>query len=99
VKNGPTIGCVVDCDHLVVAGVSNWGAFGLVGALSVLTGKPLLPSSAQAEQDLRDIVQAGSCDGHTFRNEATVDGQSLADNLALLEEVRGLARTTNGGPR
>jgi hypothetical protein len=98
VKNGPTIGCVVRCDHLIVAGVSNWGAYGLAAALAVLTGKLLLPSAAQAEQDLRDIVAAGSCDGHTFRNEATVDGQSLADNLALLEEIRALVAPGNKAP-
>jgi hypothetical protein len=97
VKNGAVIGCVVDCDHLVVAGVSNWGALGLVGALSVLTGKPLLPSAAESEQDLRDIVAAGSCDGHTFRNEPTVDGQPLADNLALLEEIRAIVMVGAGG--
>jgi hypothetical protein len=99
VKNGAVIGCVVTCDHLVVAGVSNWGAYGLVGALSVLTGKLLLPSAQQAEQDLRDIVRAGSCDGHTFRNEATVDGQSLAENLALLEEVRAIVASHPAPPR
>ena len=71
--------------------------WGLVGALSVLTGKLLLPSAAEAEQDLRDIVAAGSCDGHTFRNEATVDGQSLAENLALLEDIRAIAAGRSDG--
>lgn len=90
VPHGATIGCVVGCDHLIVAGVSNWGAWGLVAALSVLAGRNLLPDAAQAEQDLRDIVAAGACDGQTFRNEPTVDSQPLADNLALLEELRAL---------
>jgi hypothetical protein len=91
VPHGETIACVVGCDHLIVAGVSNWGAYGLVGALSVLTGKPLLPSSGQAEQDLLAIVNAGAADGQTFRNEPTVDSQPLAAQLALLEEIRALA--------
>jgi hypothetical protein len=90
IPHGETIGCVVGCDHLIVAGVSNWGAWGLVAALSVLTGRVLLPGAALAEQDLRDIVAAGACDGQTFLNEPTVDSQSLAANLAFLEELRGI---------
>jgi hypothetical protein len=91
VPHGEKIACVVECDRLVVAGVSNWGAYGLVGALSVLAGRDLLPSAAQAEEDIRALVRAGAADGQTFRNEPTVDSQSLADNLALLEEIRAVA--------
>jgi hypothetical protein len=91
VKHGETIACMVECDHLIVAGVSNWGAYGLVGALSVLAGRDLLPSAAEAESDIRAIVAAGAADGQTFRNEPTVDQQPLAANLAVLEEIRALA--------
>jgi hypothetical protein len=93
VRNGETIGCVVECDWLIVAGVSNWGALGLVGALAVLSGKDLLPSARQAEEDILRLVAAGSADGQTLRNEPTVDGQSMAANLALLEEIRGIVQT------
>src|SRR5262249_49440210 len=34
VPNGEVIACVTPCDHLVVAGVSNWGAYGLMAALA-----------------------------------------------------------------
>ena len=36
VPNGERIACITSCDHLVVAGVSNWGAYGLMAALAVL---------------------------------------------------------------
>src|SRR5262249_1140608 len=36
VPNGERIACITPCDHLVVAGVSNWGAYGLMAALAVL---------------------------------------------------------------
>ena len=91
IPHGERIACTVECDHLIVAGVSNWGAYGLVGALSVLAGRDLLPSSAEAEDDLHAIVGAGAADGQTFRNEPTVDSQSLAANLAVLEEIRSVA--------
>jgi hypothetical protein len=90
VPNGQTIACVVPCDHLIVAGVSNWGGYALVGALSILTGKDLLPTRAEAEDDIRTIVAAGAADGQTFRNEPTVDNQSLEANLAVLDEIRSV---------
>ena len=90
VPHGATIACVVECDHLIVAGVSNWGAYGLAGALSVLAGRDLLPSAAEAEADIRAIVRAGAADGQTFRNEPTVDNQPLDANLAVLAEIRAL---------
>ncbi|HLM13859.1 MAG TPA: glutamate cyclase domain-containing protein, partial [Reyranella sp.] len=36
VPNGEKIACVTSCDRLVVAGVSNWGAYGLMAALAVV---------------------------------------------------------------
>ena len=36
VPNGAKIACVTSCDHLVVAGVSNWGAYGLMAALTLV---------------------------------------------------------------
>ena len=38
VVNGPTIACVTPCTHLVTAGVSNWGGYGLAASLAVLAG-------------------------------------------------------------
>src|SRR5438876_433702 len=36
VAHGETIACVTPARHLIVAGVSNWGAYALLGALAVL---------------------------------------------------------------
>ena len=36
VAHGETIACVTPADHLIVAGVSNWGAYALIGALAVI---------------------------------------------------------------
>src|SRR5215472_14015672 len=38
VAHGETIACATPADHLIVAGVSNWGAYALIGALAVLRG-------------------------------------------------------------
>jgi len=94
IPHGQTIACVVECEHLVVAGVSNWGAYGLVGAMSVLAGKDLLPSDREAEADILAIVSAGAADGQTFRNEPTVDSQPLEANLGVLDEIRSVVRSS-----
>lgn len=41
VQNGRNIACAVATDHLVTAGVSNWGGSALVAALHVLNQCPV----------------------------------------------------------
>jgi hypothetical protein len=101
VPNGGTIACVTSCDHLVVAGVSNWGAYGLMAALALLRTdwSDTLAKFLTAERDLavtRAIVdKAGAVDGVTARREPTVDGfgpevhGALVDGLARIAWGRG----------
>ena len=80
VPNGAEIACVTSCDHLVVAGVSNWGAYGLMAALAVL--RPdwhrTIAKFLTAERDffVTDTIvkEAGAVDGVTAQRVATVDG-------------------------
>ena len=41
VSNGSTIGCVTPADHVVMAGVSNWGGYALAAALHLVTSCPV----------------------------------------------------------
>ena len=66
--------CVVPCDHLVVATVSNWGAYGLCAVLSRLTGRDLLPTGEQVDTWLRHLNARGSRDGVLSTLTPTVDG-------------------------
>jgi len=91
VPKGERIACVIPTDTLIVAGLSNWGAYGLVAALSLLAGRDLLPSSEQAREAVLALVRAGAVDGRTRRNESTVDGLSLEASLEVLDDVRVLA--------
>jgi hypothetical protein len=88
IAHGPRIASVVLTDYVIVAGSSNWGAYGLVAALSLATGRPLLPSSERAAQAVRSLVQAGAVDGVTLRREEAVDGLPLEHSLAVLEQIR-----------
>ncbi|HYD06850.1 MAG TPA: glutamate cyclase domain-containing protein, partial [Reyranella sp.] len=57
VPNGERIACVTAADDLIVAGVSNWGGYGLVGALAAVMPAlaPVLLESLDAEHDRRLI--------------------------------------------
>lgn len=98
VPNGASIACVTSCDHLVVAGVSNWGAYGLMAALAVLRPEwsPAIGRFLTAERDLtvtRAIVEkAGAVDGVTARRETTVDGFGPEIHGPLIEELGRIAR-------
>ncbi len=97
VPNGEQIACVTGCDHLVVAGVSNWGACGLIAALAVVRPDwaPTLDRFLTAERDAdvtrATVEQAGAIDGVTARREATVDGFGPEVHAAVVDDLRRIA--------
>lgn len=97
VPNGEQIACVTSCDHLVVAGVSNWGAYGLMAALAVQRAawSSIIKKFLTAERDLsvtRAIVdKAGAVDGVTARREPTVDGFGAEIHGALIDSLARVA--------
>jgi hypothetical protein len=84
------IASVVAVDHLVVAGVSNWGAYGVVAQLGRLTGKRLLHTPADELRMIDACVAAGAADGLTRRREPTVDALD-ADTHAAVVALLGLS--------
>jgi hypothetical protein len=97
VPNGAEIACVTGCDHLTVAGVSNWGAYGLMAALAVLRPdwRATIAKFLTAERDLavtRAIVEkAGAVDGVTALREPTVDGFGPDVHGQLVDELGRIA--------
>ena len=97
VPNGAAIASATSCHHLIVAGVSNWGAYGLMAALAVLRQDwrgPIL-RFLSAELDLAvtraTVERAGAVDGVTARAEPTVDGFGAEVHGALIGELRRIA--------
>ena len=90
IPNGKQIACKVKTDFLIVSGVSNWGAYGLVAALSLLTEQNLLPDPDVVEDEIRILVSLGAVDGVTLKCAETVDGLPLSESLALLARLREL---------
>jgi hypothetical protein len=74
----------VSVDHLVVAGVSNWGAYGIVAHLGHATGRRLLHTPAEERQLVAACVEAGAIDGVTRRHEPTVDALPLDAHAAVV---------------
>ena len=95
----PRIASVVRVKHLVVAGVSNWGAYGIVAELARLAGRPLLHSGEEEQAMVAACVEAGAVDGLTHRPEPTVDGLPLSAHIGMLELLRVLeSPRRTGGP-
>jgi hypothetical protein len=84
------IASVVAVDHLVVAGVSNWGAYGIVAQLGRLTGRRLLHAPSDERRLIDACVKAGAVDGLTRRSEPTVDALD-ADTHAAVVALLGLS--------
>lgn len=92
VQYGELIAAELASDNLIVAGVSNWGGHGLAAGLSIITGKDLLHDKETEEKALEVIVTAGSVDGCTKENVATVDGISLEKNLSIIEGMKNIIK-------
>jgi hypothetical protein len=85
---GRTSACAVRTDHLVLADVSNWGAFGLLAYLSRLAGRDLLPTAGEEKQALDLLAGMGAVNAMSGKAEPAVDGFSLDEDLGVLAELR-----------
>ncbi len=92
IPNGDLIHCRVPTDHLIVAGVSNWGAYALAAGLFVLLDRK--PPADLFDPDcelaiLEAMVHDGPLvDGVTGKQTATVDGLSWAEYSRPLIEIQ-----------
>jgi hypothetical protein len=93
--------CVTTTDRLVVAACSNWGAYGLIAALSVTTGRTLLPSVERGYEWVRRAVDAGAVEGLSAEAKDWVDGRPPQEDAECLRDLHALvarhARATSRG--
>ncbi len=86
--------CDVRSDVPVVAGVSEWGAYGVCAALAYLLADPDLLHSAAIEEDiLHACAAAGAIDGPTGRPIPWVDGIETSYHTRLVEQLHDLIRS------
>ncbi len=94
IPGGGVIACRVPCDHLIVAGVSNWGAYALAAGVLLLRGEKGDADLFDVEREhelLRIMVEQGPLvDGVTGLPTVSVDGLSFeryAEPLRRLGEI------------
>ena len=97
IPNGDLIHCRVPTDYLIVAGVSNWGAYALAAGVYVLRG--VTPPDDLFDPDrereiLELMVREGPLvDGVTGKQTATVDGLSWDDYIRPLVRIRDILKS------
>ena len=84
---GELIFCDTEADHVIPAGISNWGAYALAASLAVLSGKPILIKPEDELAVLEAQVAVGAVDGCTRKNEVSVDGVPIADYLQTVSAI------------
>lgn len=96
IMHGETIACATAADHLVVAGVSNWGAWGLAAALAVLRPDWRV-AMLEALDPARDraiiehaVAHGPAVDGVTALAELTVDSLDMSRHHAKLDAIRAV---------
>lgn len=86
--------CRVKTDFLVIASVSNWGAYGIAAELEKLTGEKvysLIDGKSPAdkvEESIARMVKTGSVDGVTHERVAHVDGFEAKVEREILDELQ-----------
>ena len=83
---------VTGCDELLVADVSNWGAYGLIAFLDFWSDKNLLDDISPSEI-LEYLSARGSVDGVTRENTLTEDGLDAEEGYDIIRSLRDLVRT------
>ena len=82
--------CITRARHVLLASVSNWGAYGFTAMLQMLADRPLLPAETDDRRWMRAIVKAGAVDGIIGHSQPTVDTfahDRTAQVLARLADV------------
>ena len=75
------------CDELIVADVSNWGAYALIAMAESLCSRPIL-DWLDSDALLQRCVDLGAVDGVSHEPTNTEDGFEAAVGEALIEEIR-----------
>lgn len=102
VEHGEAIACVTPAQHLIVAGVSNWGAYALLGALAAMRRDWRAKLLACLDENLdRAVLEATvehgpAVDGVSRLRTMTVDNLDIAIHHSKLRKIRALVEAGYG---
>jgi D-glutamate cyclase len=97
VAHGETIACVTPAQHLIVAGVSHWGAYALLGALAVLRSDWRSRMMESLDEGLEQrvleatLADGPAVDGVSCVQAPTIDNLDLPTHRDKLRRIRALA--------
>lgn len=83
------VGSATTCDELLVADVSNWGAYGIIAYLELWSGRKLL-AGIQPRDILAYLSSRGSVDGVSRENTLTEDGLDAAEGESVIAQLQQL---------
>ena len=87
-KDLTLVPCRTKTDRLVIATVSNWGAYGITAYLEQLSGVEVFPPVEEVKAYLQRTVRLGSVDGRSEQNVCTVDGFTPAESEEVYAALR-----------
>jgi D-glutamate cyclase len=96
--NGGKIACMTPCDFLIVCGVSNWGATGLLATLALLRPewKDLIVKGLHPDRELGILAalvyEGPAVDGITGEKYLSVDNLPYSFHLQVLQEINEVIR-------
>jgi hypothetical protein len=83
------IASVTTCDELVIAAVSNWGVYGVIGLMSAMVKEDLFPLFDV--QEIADFLFANGCvDGVTRYVAPGEDGFPISTGIEIVRQIRAL---------
>jgi D-glutamate cyclase len=96
IAHGEDIACVTPATHLILAGVSHWGAYALLGGLAVARpawrGAMLDCLDPDLDQAILEatVRHGPAVDGVTRQQTMTIDSLDCAAHHVVLREIRGV---------
>lgn len=90
-----SIASVTKTNALIVSAVSNWGAYGLIAALSILMNKNFCHRGKDEEEMIKACVKAGAIDGVTKKAAYSVDGIEMAIHTAIVDLLYYICKLKN----
>ena len=86
---GTPIAAVTEAEVVIAAGLSNWGVYALLAAMSLLENKNMVPTPSEERSLLDNLCRVGVVDGYYCLCQATVDGQAAEVLAEVLQDLHG----------
>ncbi len=85
--------CVTTVSKLIIASCSNWGGYGMIAAMSLISGRNLLPTPKMVEEWVIECVSAGAVDGFSGENKNFVDGKPVSSDMECIDMLHSVLKS------